>query len=75
MDMDFGNQRGVGRNFLRMALGVMVFSIDGEGQGSDGVEHRLRQRLRTFDGGGGLSRYSQPAPVAASDSVNCFRRK
>jgi len=49
----FGNERGVGGNFLRMALGVVILGVDGESQRSHGIEHGLGQGLRSLGSGCG----------------------
>src|ERR1700676_3388329 len=35
----FGEKGGVGGNFLRVALGVLILGVDGVGERSDGVEN------------------------------------
>src|SRR5437667_2972207 len=55
----FGDERRVGGNFLRVALGVVVLGVDGEGQRSDRIEEGWGERLRCIgnwrgDGGNAL---------------------
>ncbi len=47
----FGDERGVSGNLLRVALSVVILGVDGEGQGRDGIEDRLRKRVRSLRGG------------------------
>ncbi len=44
----FRDQRRIRGDFLRVALRVVILGVDRKRQRSDGVQHRLRQRLRAL---------------------------
>src|SRR5713101_4402971 len=45
-----GDERGISGNFLGVALGVVVFGVNGKRQRRHGVNHGLRQRLHALAG-------------------------
>ena len=49
----FCDQRRIRRDFLRVALGVVILGVDRQGQRGDGVKHRVRESLPTLGRGRG----------------------